>query len=95
MDTAVLNLPCLGRHGAAALKLVQATVGTVIKTAEDEDPLGVISVLNIQSHQLLKPLQQLKSFLQSKCPQGEQSQFQEVRMQAQQRAVARCVAYVF
>ncbi|KAK9806700.1 hypothetical protein WJX73_010128 [Symbiochloris irregularis] len=45
----------------------QATVGTVIKTAEDEDPLGLISVLNLETHRQLQCLRQIRAFLQRGC----------------------------
>lgn len=40
----------------------------MVKTAEDEDPLGVITVLNIQTHSELKPLAQIRRFLHKACP---------------------------
>lgn len=41
----------------------QRTVGTVLKTAEDEDPIGVATVLNLKRHSKLEALKQIKEFL--------------------------------
>jgi hypothetical protein len=50
------------RHAQAAL------VGTVIKCGEDDDPIGVCTVLNLRQHSKLKALEELKAFLLAHCP---------------------------
>jgi hypothetical protein len=42
-------------------------VGTVVRTAEDEAPVGVLSVLNLFSHKALKPLAQILAHLKTKA----------------------------
>ena len=51
----------------------------MVKTAEDEDPLGVITVLNLRTHAALKALQQVRNFLQKNCASRDQlTAFKEV-----------------
>lgn len=47
--------------------LSQTTVGTVIKTAEDESPIGVISVLNLGRYKNQTCVRSIHQFLQTKC----------------------------
>ena len=46
----------------------QATVGSVIKTGEDGDPLGLVTVLNTQRYSGLQYMQQILEFLQHNAP---------------------------
>ena len=50
---------------------VQRSVGTVVKTAETDDPIGVATVLNLSRHSTLRGLQDLKAFLLNHCPTKE------------------------
>uniref|UniRef100_A0A061R7N2 Protein BCCIP homolog n=1 Tax=Tetraselmis sp. GSL018 TaxID=582737 RepID=A0A061R7N2_9CHLO len=47
--------------------IAQKTVGTVLKTGEDEDPIGVVTALNVGRYSGLKPLQQLFEYLKQKA----------------------------
>ena len=50
--------------------LLQPQVGTVVKSAEDEDPVAVISVLNLQQHGSLPCLAEIRSFLLAHCQEA-------------------------
>lgn len=50
------------------LHRLQAAVGTVIKCGEDDDPIGVCTVLSLRQHSQLKSLAEFKSFLLAHCP---------------------------
>lgn len=45
----------------------QSVVGTVIKSGEDEQPIGVASVLNVKRYQDLEAMQQIKAHLIRSC----------------------------
>lgn len=47
--------------------LAQATVGTVIKTGEDESPIGVVTALNIGRYKDKSCMQSIYQFLKSNC----------------------------
>lgn len=49
----------------------QSTVGTVVKTGEDEDPVAVMTVLNTQRYKQLECMQQIRAFLEARLPEGE------------------------
>lgn len=49
----------------------QSTVGSVVKTGEDGDPIGIISVLNLHKHSNMTFVKELKSHLRCKCPDKE------------------------
>ena len=53
--------------------IAQRSVGTVVKTAETDDPIGVATVLNLSRHSTLGGLQDLKAFLLKHCPTNELS----------------------
>ena len=44
-----------------------------MKTAQEEEPLGVITVLNLGAHAGLKALKQVKRFLKKACPSTEKA----------------------
>lgn len=46
----------------------QEAVGTVIKCGEEEDPIGVSTVFNLQQYSRLKSLSEVKDFLAAHCP---------------------------
>lgn len=46
----------------------QKSVGTVVKTAEDVDPIGLLTVLALARHRELTCLRQLLAFLRQRCP---------------------------
>eukprot|EP00891_Asterochloris_glomerata_P007875 jgi/Astpho2/7875/e_gw1.00117.159.1_t len=50
--------------------LLQPQVGTVVKSAEDEDPVAVLSVLNLQQHGSLPCLAEIRSFLLAHCQEA-------------------------
>jgi protein BCP1 len=54
-------------------------VGTVVKTGEADDPIGVMTVLNLQRYKDKAFLEQLKEFLLEKC---EAKELQEKLKQA-------------
>ncbi|CAD7704099.1 unnamed protein product [Ostreobium quekettii] len=58
----------------------QKTVGSVVKTGQESDPVGVISVLNIQRYSSLGCIAELKGFILSHCPGqgGEKEQLSQV-----------------
>eukprot|EP00879_Flechtneria_rotunda_P000963 GHRR01001096.1.p1 GENE.GHRR01001096.1~~GHRR01001096.1.p1 ORF type:complete len:345 (+),score=133.81 GHRR01001096.1:233-1267(+) len=47
--------------------IAQASVGTVVRTGEDEDPVAVMTVLNTQQHQQQEYMGQVKQYIMSKC----------------------------
>jgi hypothetical protein len=47
---------------------MQKNVGTVVKTAETDDPIGVATVLNLARHSTLGSLKELKEFMLKHCP---------------------------
>lgn len=47
--------------------IAQSTVGTVLKTAEDEDPIGMVTALPLRRYGSLACLNQILDFLTSKC----------------------------
>mmetsp|Transcript_24938 Transcript_24938/g.64261 ORF Transcript_24938/g.64261 Transcript_24938/m.64261 type:complete len:301 (-) Transcript_24938:46-948(-) len=47
--------------------IAQSTVGTVMKTAAEEDPIGMVSALNLRRYSTLACLQQVRAFLAGKC----------------------------
>ncbi|BDA42499.1 Protein bcp1 [Coccomyxa sp. Obi] len=61
----------------------QSTVGTTVKTSEEDDPIGVITALNIQRYHKLSCLKEVCQFLLKQC-QDEQlkAKLQEVWDQA-------------
>jgi protein BCP1 len=58
------------QYGCSALvdAVVAAPVGTVIKCGEDDDPIGVATVLGLHAHRRLQPLVELKAFLLEHAP---------------------------
>ena len=46
---------------------LQSSVGTVVKSGEDEDPIGVASVLNLHRYRDLECLQQIAAYLTEHC----------------------------
>ena len=67
---------CKHRQGILlvnVLKLVQMqrTVGTVIKADEEEDAVGVASVLSTARHGSLEAMKQVHTFLLDHCPKGQ------------------------
>lgn len=46
---------------------LQSTVGTVVKTAETDDPIGVATVISLSRHSTLSSLEELKSFMSKHC----------------------------
>ena len=66
--------PLLDVHGFA-----QSTVGTVVKTAENDDPIGVLTALNIQRHAALGCMHEIRDFLRRRCKDsGLAAKLQEV-----------------
>ena len=66
--------PVTCRHRLVnVLKLVQMqrTVGTVIKADEEEDAVGVASVLSTARHGSLEAMKQVHTFLLDHCPKGQ------------------------
>ena len=52
-----------------ALQSAEACVGTVIKCGEEDDPIGVATVLSLPHHSgKLQSLRQLRAFLERHCP---------------------------
>jgi hypothetical protein len=49
------------------LPLQANQVGTVVKTAEDDDPIAVMSVLNTQRHAAAPFMPQILEYITSKC----------------------------
>lgn len=59
--------------------LLQEAVGTVIKCGEEEDPIGVSTVFNLQQYSRLKSLSEVKDFLAAHCPDtDDKAHFNEV-----------------
>lgn len=52
----------------------QKTVGSVVKTGEDGDPIGIISVLNLRKHKDMAFVKEIEAHLRSKCPEKESQQ---------------------
>ena len=50
---------------------LQRTVGTVIKADEEEDAVGVASVLSTARHGGLESMKQVQSFMFDHCPKGQ------------------------
>lgn len=42
-------------------------MGTVVKAGEEEDPIGVLTVLNTQRYRALESLKQIRNFLEKNC----------------------------
>ena len=58
--------------------IVQSTVGTVLKSAEDADPIGVLTVFNIAKHRDDDCIKQIKDYAMEKCENELlKSQFRE------------------
>lgn len=49
----------------------QKTVGSVVKTGEDGDPIGIISVLNLHKQKNMAFVKEIEAHLRSKCPEKE------------------------
>ena len=58
---------------------VQDIVGSVVKTAEDDDPIAVFTVLNTQTHQEQEWMKQLRAFLGGKAKDDLKQKLSEVR----------------
>ena len=52
----------------------QPSVGTVVKTAADEDPIGLLTVLSLGSHGHLRCVQEVRAYLASCCPTASEEQ---------------------
>ena len=50
---------------------MQRTVGTVIKADEEEDAVGVASVLSTARHSSLEAMEQVQSFILDHCPKDQ------------------------
>lgn len=58
----------------------QNTVGTTVKTSEEDDPIGVITALNIQRYHKLSCLKEVCQFLLKQCQEEQlKAKLQEVR----------------
>lgn len=58
----------------------QRTVGTTVKTSEEDDPIGVITALNIQRYHNLSCLREVCQFLLKQCQEEQlKAKLQEVR----------------
>lgn len=77
--------------------LLQASVGTVVRTGEDEDPIAVMTVLNTQQHKQAGFMQQIRQYVLGKCKDAAlKDKLAKVRLQQQQQiAVQLCVALCF
>jgi len=62
-------------------------VGTVVRTGEDEDPIGVMTVLNTHQHKQQPFLQQIRQYMVDKC--GEAAAAAQQQRQQQELAAAR------
>lgn len=49
-------------------------MGTVVKSGEDEDPIGVVSPLNLHRYRDLEALQQIGAHLEQHCSNAEVKQ---------------------
>ncbi|KAF6251994.1 p21-C-terminal region-binding protein-domain-containing protein [Scenedesmus sp. NREL 46B-D3] len=47
--------------------IAQASVGTVVRTGEDEDPIAVMTVLNTQQHKQAGFMSQIRQYVLGKC----------------------------
>jgi len=45
-------------------------VGTVVRTGEDEDPIGVMTVLNTHQHKQQPFMQQIRQYMVDKCSEA-------------------------
>lgn len=52
----------------------QPSVGTVVKTAAEEDPIGLLTVLSLGSHGHLRCVQEVRAYLASCCPTASEKQ---------------------
>ncbi|KAJ7569541.1 hypothetical protein O6H91_01G083000 [Diphasiastrum complanatum] len=66
------------------LILAQTTVGTVIKTAEDESPIGFITALNLERYKAHSCMQEIRTFLMEKCGSTSEAGKLEALWQKQQ-----------
>ncbi len=58
---------------------VQSSVGTVVKTGEDDDPIAVMTALNTQRYRGTDFAKQIRGFLLGKCgDEGVRRQFEQV-----------------
>ena len=46
---------------------LQSTVGTVVKSGDHGDPVGVLSVLNTKRYEALQSLKEIKAYLLRHC----------------------------
>jgi hypothetical protein len=46
---------------------MQDSVGTVVKTSEEDDPIAIFTALNTQAHREQEWFKQLQDFLSSSC----------------------------
>ncbi|GBF97124.1 hypothetical protein Rsub_10135 [Raphidocelis subcapitata] len=64
--------------GLAEAIIAQSSVGTVVKTGEDDDPIAVMTALNTRSHGAASFAKQVKEFLLGKAPdEAARKQFAE------------------
>lgn len=49
----------------------QSSVGTVVKAGDEEDPIGLLTVLNTRYYSELQSLLQIRDFLLQHCPNEE------------------------
>lgn len=56
------------------MAVVQSSVGTVVKSGEDEDPIGVVSPLNLQRYRDLEAVQQIGQHLVEHCSDAKHKQ---------------------
>ena len=54
-------------------------MGSVVKTAEDDDPIAVFTVLNTQTHKEQEWMKQLRAFLGGKAKDDLKQKLSEVR----------------
>ncbi|GAQ80747.1 hypothetical protein KFL_000610250 [Klebsormidium nitens] len=66
LDDETFDLP-----GLVDLVLAQTTVGSVIKTTEDEDPIGLLTVLAFERYKDTEPTKQIVRFLRLRCKKDE------------------------
>jgi hypothetical protein len=56
-------------------------VGTVVRTSEDEAPVGLVSVINTHAHRGRSDVKQLVSFLKNRCADKDvKSKLEKVRV---------------
>ena len=54
-------------------------MGSVVKTAQDDDPIALLTVLNTRTHKEQEWMGQLRAFLRSKCPtEADRKRLEEV-----------------